>query len=77
MENIQIPETLPQSNKAVQEERKERANQMQQMVLDGSDVVDQSEAIRLPNMIKRSSDMMEYSQTGGSVLEKEMTMSPT
>ena len=48
------------------------------MVLDGSDVVLESEAIRLPNMIRRSSDItMDDSQTGGSITEKEMTMSPT
>lgn len=49
---------------------------MQQMVLDGQDVVNESEAIRLPNMIKRS-NLKEVSQAGSEVTEKEMTMSPT
>lgn len=39
-------------------------------------MVTESEAIRLPNMIKRS-NLKEVSQVGSETAEKEMTMSPT
>ena len=52
MESVEIPEILPQSNKQLQEERKERVQQMHEMIDEGSDLVEQSEAIRLHNIIK-------------------------
>ena len=70
-----VPVNLPQSNKQVKADRKERADQAEAMVKEGTDVVDQTDTIRLPNAVKKEKGMT--LSTDPNKPTQQMVMSPT
>ena len=59
----------------MQAEKKQRAEEMEQMVSAGTDIVNENEAVRLPNAIKRPKGLT--LSTDPNAPTQQMVMSPT
>ena len=66
---------MPQSNKRLKAEKKQRAEEMEHMIQAGTDFVEQSDAVRLPNAIKKPKGLT--LSIDPNLPTQQMVMSPT